>query len=104
MDDIRSILKLNLKLYRRRKGFTQHQLAEACDVSQSYVGELEIGRKYPSLQMVETLAQVLGVAPWKLLLPEQDREMAVSVLLAGELKESVVKALDDVLRRPRGDQ
>lgn len=99
MDDIRLVLKDNLKFYRKRKGLTQQKLAEACGVSTPYIGELEIGRKYLSLQLVETVSGILDVEPWKLFLPVREREMAVTILLADELRESVVRAFDEVLKK-----
>ena len=93
MDDIRQVLKENLKLYRKRKGLTQQRFAEACGVSTSYIGEVEIGRKHASLPLVQTMASVLEVEPWKLFLPARDRETAVTVLLAGELRESIEQAV-----------
>jgi len=99
MDDIRQILKENLKFYRKRQGLTQQKLAEACGVTTPYIGEVEIGRKYLSLPLLETAARVLRIEPWKLLLPIQERDEALNILLAGELRESVGKAIDEVLKR-----
>jgi transcriptional regulator with XRE-family HTH domain len=93
MDDIRLVLKENLRLYRKRKGLTQQRFAEACGVSTSYVGEMEIGRKYPSLPLVQTMAEILEIAPWKLFLPARDRESAVTILLADELRDSIGQAV-----------
>jgi len=99
MDDIRQILKENLKFYRKRAGFTQQKLAEACDVTTPYIGEVEIGRKHVSLPLIETMAAALGIEPWKLLLPPQRRDETMNMLLADELRESLNKAIDDVLKR-----
>jgi len=99
MEDIRFILKENLKFYRKRAGLTQQKLAEACDVTTPYIGEIEIGRKHVSLSLIETFASVLGIEPWKLLLPPQRRDETLNMLLADELRESLTKAIDEVLGR-----
>jgi transcriptional regulator with XRE-family HTH domain len=103
MDDIRLILKENLKFYRKRAGLTQQKLAEACDVTTPYIGEVEIGRKHISMALIETMSRVLGIEPWKLLLPPQRREETLNMLLADELRESLSKAIEGVLGRPSKD-
>jgi len=99
MDDLRLILKENLKFYRKRAGLTQQKLAEACDVTTPYIGEIEIGRKHVSMPLIETMADVLGIDAWKLLLPPRYREDTLNMLLADELRESLTKAIDGVLKR-----
>ena len=39
------------------------KLAELCNTSPSYIGEIEIGRKFPSVEMVEKIASVLKIEP-----------------------------------------
>jgi transcriptional regulator with XRE-family HTH domain len=103
MDDIRLTFKENLKFYRKRAGLTQQKLAEACGVTTPYIGEVEIGRKHVSMSLIETLSRVLDVEPWKLLLPPERRDETLNMLLADELRESLGKAIDDVLGRPGKD-
>ena len=42
------------------------KLAEFCNTSPSYIGEIEIGRKFPSMEMVEKIAEVLRIKPYYL--------------------------------------
>ena len=56
MTEIQRILLTNIKKYRSRRKYTQMKLAELCDVSPSYIGEIEIGRKYPSAKTLEKIA------------------------------------------------
>lgn len=95
--EIRQVLKENVKFFRKRAGYTQQGLAEACEVTTAYIGEIEIGRKYVSLQMIEKLSQCLRVEPWQLFLPPELKEKTLSRLLAEELRETVTLALEDVL-------
>jgi transcriptional regulator with XRE-family HTH domain len=41
-------------------------LAEECNTSASYIGEIEIGRKFPSVEMIEKIAVALQVEPYRL--------------------------------------
>ena len=40
------------------------KLAEMCETSSNYVGEIETGKKFPSPEMMEKISDVLGVSPW----------------------------------------
>ncbi|WP_407353786.1 helix-turn-helix domain-containing protein [Luteimonas sp. R10] len=45
---------------RREAGWTQEELAHRAGVHRTYVGDLENGRKSPTLDVVETLARAFG--------------------------------------------
>jgi len=40
------------------------KLAEYCHTSLGYIGEIEIGRKFPSTEMIEKIATVLRIEPY----------------------------------------
>ena len=50
-----------IQKYRIKGGYTQESLAEAVDLSTSYVSEIETGKKRPSMKTLEKIAAVLGV-------------------------------------------
>jgi transcriptional regulator with XRE-family HTH domain len=54
----------NLKEFRKKEGLSQMKLAEYCNTSPGYIGEIEIGRKFPSTEMIEKIAYVLRVEPY----------------------------------------
>jgi transcriptional regulator with XRE-family HTH domain len=60
----------NLRKYRKRAAFTQEKLAELCDCDPSYIRQIEIGRRFPSVRYIERLAQALGVEPHLLFFDE----------------------------------
>lgn len=47
------------------------KLAEKCDTAASYIGEIEIGRKFPSVEMIEKIAGALKVEPYLLFKKER---------------------------------
>jgi len=61
MTDLRQLLAFNLKQKRCEFGITQAKLAEKADVSTQYIAMIEIGRKFPSLEMLERLAMALEI-------------------------------------------
>lgn len=78
--NLRSVFIANLKKYRKAKKLSQMKIAEQCGTSASYIGEIEIGRKFPSVEMIERLAETLEISPYCLFLeddtsiPAADRE------------------------------
>ncbi len=53
---------VQLKLLRCKKRLTQTELAQQCGLSQSYINELENGKKLnPSFKVLMKIAYVLGV-------------------------------------------
>lgn len=59
---VRLIFGLKLRELRQERGFTPAELARACDVSVSYLNEIEKGKKYPKADKILSLSKVLGVS------------------------------------------
>lgn len=59
----------NVRERRQADGITLEAFAHDVGLSYSYVGELERGRRNPTLKVVERIAIALGVDPLKLLAP-----------------------------------
>lgn len=57
----------NVRVRRLTKGVTLEAFAHDVGLSYSYVGELERGRRNPTLKVVEKIAETLGVDPTVLL-------------------------------------
>ena len=61
MTKVQECLAKNIKKYRKELHITQEQLAEMAKTSTTYIGTIEIGQKFPSLQMIERIAAALQV-------------------------------------------
>jgi transcriptional regulator with XRE-family HTH domain len=57
------------------------KLAEMCDTATSYIGEIEIGRRFPSLALIEKIGRVLEIEPYRFFMNEPD--------ISGELEETI---------------
>jgi transcriptional regulator with XRE-family HTH domain len=66
MAGLREIFAHNLKEKRRKCALTQAQLAEKADVSTHHIGMLEIARNYPTMELVERIADALGIEIYEL--------------------------------------
>jgi len=42
------------------------QLADLCDSSTGYIGEIETGKCFPSVNMIERIASALKIESWQL--------------------------------------
>ena len=65
-------LSRNMKEARKLHGYSQLKLAEICKVSTSYIGEIEIGRKFPSATTLQKIADALHLRPYQLFLNKRD--------------------------------
>ena len=61
MTDIRQVLANNMKKYRKMQGISQAKLAEKINSATNYIAMIEIGKKFPSPNMLERIAQALNV-------------------------------------------
>ena len=61
MTNLKKVLAANLRKKRSGLGITQARLAEKANVSTQYIAMIEIGRKFPSLEMMERLATALEI-------------------------------------------
>lgn len=87
MAELQAVFIQNLKKERGRLRISQSTLAERAELSSGYIGEIESGRKFPSIDNVERLARALEVPPYRLYMSDGDLEN----LLAPEGKPAWVK-------------
>lgn len=57
---------LNVVYYRKKKRYSQTQLAELVDIHRTYVSSIELGKVSVSFDILFKLAEVLEVTPNKL--------------------------------------
>jgi len=63
---LKQVFIKNLKDFRKNGGLSQMQLAEYCGISTGYIAEIEIGKKFPSIGVIEKIAVILKVEPYML--------------------------------------
>lgn len=56
----------NLRVERDRAGLTQEEVAEKSGIAHKYYNAIELGYKFPSVQIIEKLALTLHIAPFRL--------------------------------------
>lgn len=58
---IESVLRENIKILRKQLHWSQEYLAEKAEVSAPYITQIELGKRTPSLDIVQNIANAFGV-------------------------------------------
>ena len=66
MARLQDIFVKHLKEKRKKSGLTQAQLAEKVNVSTHHIGMIELSRNYPTLELVERIADALDIEIYEL--------------------------------------
>lgn len=66
---LRAIVARNLRRLRAERGLTQEEVAERAGLNRNYIGMVEREENSPTVDVVERIAQVLGVDAAVLLVP-----------------------------------
>ena len=61
MTELQYHLSKNMKAYRKKLGLSQEILAEKVGTAPNYISLIEQGRKFPSPQMLERIANALNI-------------------------------------------
>jgi len=86
------IFLINLKSFRKNRKITQAKLAELCESSQVYIAEIEIGKKFPSPNMIERIASALDVESYLLFQDKAEDRQSLTPLQ----RQDIVSKLHDV--------
>jgi transcriptional regulator with XRE-family HTH domain len=89
---LQQIFMINMKKYRKERGLTQEKLAELCATDPAYIGQLENGRRCPSMVYIEKISAALNIAPCLLFYDESDPALGRGRLDAMR-KEAFTRAL-----------
>ncbi len=73
-------------------------LAEKCETSTSYIGEIEIGKKFPSIEMIQKIADALEIQPFKLFMTPNDKyQKQLSKELAKNLATKLIEDINEFM-------
>jgi transcriptional regulator with XRE-family HTH domain len=72
--EIREVLAFNLKAFRRKAGLSQEELAHRAELDRGYISSLERCLYGATIDVLDKIAAVLGVATHELLIhPSHDK-------------------------------
>lgn len=96
-----STFSKNLKYYRKKKGFSQYDLADKSGISQRMIGHYETHATRPSLSKIEILAKALGIKTSDLI---NDPENPYEEININDFDMRSLKKLKDILSLPQNDR
>jgi transcriptional regulator with XRE-family HTH domain len=94
---LQDVFIANMRKYRKQARFTQEKLAELCDTDPRYIGQIENGRRFPSVSYIEKIAAALGVTPYRLFYDEAAGEDDLAAALRKEQKQQLKTKLAENL-------
>ena len=95
----------NIKKWRKHAGLTQERLAELCDTDPGYIGQIETGRRCPSLPYIEKIAAALGISPYQLFYDEletaavdanSERRRQIKTALIERISQGIQAVIDEL--------
>jgi len=100
-DNLRAIVRTNIKRYREYRKWTQAQFAEKLSISINFLSDIENGKKWISPASMVKFANVLNIEPFELFKPADAPIPAVSALFSkynDEVEQAVSASLKQVYR------
>jgi transcriptional regulator with XRE-family HTH domain len=99
MTDVRVLLARNMKRCREILGLSQMKLAERVGCSTTLIGNIEIGKRFPSAENLNRIAAALEIHPSELFAEDSKviRQMASSEEVRERLETNVIKAIEQSL-------
>ena len=73
-----------IKELREMKGFTVNKLANLAGISQSYLRDIELGNKNPTVETLSYFCDALGISLGDFFASDSDNE--INIFLSSELK------------------
>ena len=93
--NIKDIFSENLKYYRKQAGLTQDDFAKSVQTDPVYISYIENGKRFPSIEYIERMAEILNIESYKLFLPADiEINNLANEVLYNKIKENVIKAID----------
>jgi transcriptional regulator with XRE-family HTH domain len=86
----------NLKDFRKSRKISQAKLAEICESSQAYIAEIEVGKKFPSPDMIERIASALEIESYCLF---QNNASIETRILTPLQKQEIISKIHEAASR-----
>ncbi|EID84861.1 putative transcriptional regulator [Treponema sp. JC4] len=93
MNNLQKCLASNMKLFRKKEGLSQAALAEKAGTAPNYIALIEVGKNFPSLQMLEKIANALNVDTLDLF----DKQ-SLLLIDTNSLQEKLISSLTEVVK------
>ena len=93
----------NLRTLRTQKGLNGLRFARLAGISPNYLNAVEHGKNFPSPEVLQRMADVLGVAPYQLFLDSPTGtappELAALIQELVGIKQQFIQEMDEIIMR-----
>jgi len=103
MTGVHTLLARNMKRYRQALGLSQAALAEKINCSTTFIGNIEIEKRFPSSYNLDRIAEALGVRPAHLFADGDDSEMPARLEDRRRRKEQLEKDVIQAISKAFGE-
>ncbi len=101
MQSLLEVISENVRFFRKKAGLSQLKLAYQLEMAPSYLAEIERGKQYPSLKIIERMADYFNIEPYQLLQPlelEKNKEISIQEEhLLRTMKEKINNLIDSFI-------
>jgi transcriptional regulator with XRE-family HTH domain len=97
-DQLRTIVRTNIRRYRGYRKWTQAELAEKLDISINFLSDIENGKKWISPTSMVKFASVLNIEPFELFKPADTPSPSVATIFS-KYNDEVVQAVTASLKQ-----
>jgi transcriptional regulator with XRE-family HTH domain len=97
-DELRTIVRTNIRQYRNFRQWTQAEFAEKLDISVNFLCDIENGKRWISPASMVKIAKVLNIEPFELFKPANVPLPTVSTLFL-KYNDEVVEAVSTSLKQ-----
>ena len=96
--ELRAVVRTNIRRYREFRKWTQAQFAEKLDISINFLSDIENGKKWISPASMVKFATILNIEPFELFKPADIPAPETSTLFS-RYNDEVVQAVSESLRK-----
>jgi transcriptional regulator with XRE-family HTH domain len=97
-NQLRDIVRANIRRYRNYRKWTQAELAERLDISINFLSDIENGKRWISPASMVKFASVLNIEPFELFKPADTPVPSVSTLFS-KYNDEVVQTVSASLKQ-----
>jgi transcriptional regulator with XRE-family HTH domain len=92
MGELQGTFVANMKRFRKEAGVSQTVFAESCGLSANYIAQIEMGRRIPSFENIEKIANSLSIEPYQLFINKNENDYGST------MKEEREETIEDYLK------
>lgn len=99
MTHIQKLFIQNLRYYRTKAGFSQLAFSEKINLSPNYLNAVENGKNFPSLEVIQNIADVLNLLPYQLFLETPDIIYIQSSEKINDASQEIIQAATELKQK-----